>query len=238
MDGCMTGNRRAASIVRRLSSRHAWRSHTPSVVVLSGTASNAGIVLSEQPVSSLVLYGAVVRIKDFAVLCALVLGAAVIIRAALLETFFVPSTSMLPTLKSRDHIVVAKLAYGLELPFLNRRVLTWNSPSRGEVIVVNRKDDPSTLADESARSMVKRVIGVAGDAVLLEGTRVVINGEALEEPYAYWSRGGATRPQGFTVPPGSVFVLGDNRDESFDSRFWSDPFIEETRVVGPVAAVY
>jgi signal peptidase I len=238
MDGCMTGNRRASSIVRRLANRHAWKSHAPSMVLLSDAASNAGVVLPEQPASSQVLYGVVLRVKEFAVVCFFTLGAAVISRAALLESFFVPSTSMAPTLQNRDHIVVAKLAYGLELPFLQRRVLTWDSPSRGEVVVFHRKDDPSTPTDESARSMVKRVIGVEGDTVSLEGTKVVVNGESLKEPYAYWSKGGASRPQGFTVPPGSVFVLGDNRDESFDSRFWRNPFVEVARVIGPVAAVY
>jgi signal peptidase I len=208
------------------------------MAVFSSAAGNTGWAPPERQASTRALDAAVSQIKDIVFLCAFLLVAALTIKAALLETFFVPSTSMLPTLRSRDHIVVTKLAYGLKLPFVQHRVLTWDSPVRGEVVVFNRKDDPSTAADESARSMVKRVIGVAGDTISLEGTKVVVNGESLKEPYAYWSKGGATTPQDFTVPSGAVFVLGDNRDESFDSRFWGDPFIEETRIVGPVAAVY
>jgi len=156
----------------------------------------------------------------------------------LVESFFIPSTSMVPTLQTRDRIVVTKLAYGLQLPLADRRVITWDSPKRGEVIVFNRKDDPSTHVDESARSMVKRVIGVAGDTVTVQGARVLVNGEPLAEPYARWNRGGTQGSQVFTVPHDALFVLGDNRDESFDSRSWSDPFVEEARVVGPVAVVY
>jgi signal peptidase I len=86
--------------------------------------------------------------------------------------------------------------------------------------------------------MVKRVIGVSGDTVTLSGSRVLINGNPLTEPYARWSKAHALESRSFTVPQGGLFVLGDNRDESADSRYWSEPFIEENRVIGPVAVVY
>jgi signal peptidase I len=105
-------------------------------------------------------------------------------------------------------------------------------------VVFNREDDPTTHIDESARTMVKRVIGLPGDRVAVRGAQVFVNGEPLAEPYARWQRGGVSEEQNFTVPDNALFMLGDNRDESYDSRFWTQPFVRSQRVVGPVAAVY
>lgn len=160
------------------------------------------------------------------------------IHAAVLEIFFVPSSSMFPTLRSSDHIVVSKMSYGLWLPGVESQALSWGTPERGAIVVFNRRDDPGTKVDESARAMVKRVVGVGGDTVSVSGTEVVVNGVVLREPYAHWKRGGDHTSKSFIVPPGKLFLLGDNRDESFDSRFWSDPFVEQARVVGPVSVIY
>lgn len=162
----------------------------------------------------------------------------VTVKGTILESFYVPSGSMVPTLESDDCIVVPKLAYGLHLPFLNRSLISWSQPERGQVIVFNRADDPSTWADESARSLVKRVIGLPGDRIRIKGSEVAVNGEVLHESYARWTKRGNTQEQSFTVPSDSLFVLGDNRDESFDSRFWREPFIQTAQVIGPVSAVY
>ncbi len=162
----------------------------------------------------------------------------VAVKGSILESFYVPSASMVPTLESDDCIIVPKLAYGLHVPFLNRSLISWSQPERGQVIVFNRADDPSTWADEGARSMVKRVIGLPGDQIRINGARVAVNGEVLHESYARWTKSGSAQEQSFTVPSDSLFVLGDNRDESYDSRFWRDPFISTDQVVGPVSAVY
>lgn len=160
------------------------------------------------------------------------------IKASILESFYVPSSSMLPTLESDDFIVVPKIAYGLRLPLVEHTMVSWATPRRGDVVVFNRPDDPNTVIDESSRSMVKRVIGIEGDTVSLVETMVFVNGVSISEPYARWSRGGMTTNQSFVVPPKSLFMLGDNRDESYDSRFWKQPFVSVDRVVGPVSAVY
>ena len=160
------------------------------------------------------------------------------VKALILESFYVPSSSMLPTLENDDFILVPKIAYGVRLPFLHRARVSWATPRRGEVVVFNRPDDADTHIDESARSMVKRVIGVEGDSIHLVDTMVFVNGMRITEPYARWDKGGLSSEQSFVVPSQSLFLLGDNRDESYDSRFWKDPFVSVDRVVGPVSAVY
>lgn len=164
--------------------------------------------------------------------------AALVIKGFALESFYIPSASMTPTLRVDDCILVPKLAYGLRVPGSRENLLSWSNPSRGEVVVFNREDDPTTAVDESARTMVKRVIGLPGDRVSIRGAQVFVNGETLTEPYAKWQRGGDADERTFTVPEGALFMLGDNRDESYDSRFWAQPFVPTERVVGPVAAVY
>jgi signal peptidase I len=182
--------------------------------------------------------GAITSVGRYAWMVTLVALVGVAVKGTILESFYVPSVSMVPTLESDDRIVVPKLAYGLHLPFSNRSLISWSQPERGQVIVFKRVDDPSTWADEGARSMVKRVIGLPGDQIRIKGSEVAVNGELLHESYARWSKRGNAEEQSFIVPSDSLFVLGDNRDESFDSRFWRNPFIQTDQVIGPVSAVY
>jgi len=138
-----------------------------------------------------------------------------------LKSFRVPAASMEPTLLVGDQF------------FTDKRV---GSPRRGEIIVFPLPDDPTKL-------LVKRVIGLTGDTVEIRDKKVVLNGEALDEPYAHFAdgTGGAMRPMRdrmppLTVPAGRYFVLGDNRDRSYDSRFWGP--ISSATIVGRGAMVY
>jgi signal peptidase I len=178
------------------------------------------------------------EVRRYGLLAVVMVAVGVAVKGSVLESFYVPSGSMVPTLQSEDCIVVPKLAYGLHLPFRRESLVSWSRPERGQVIVFNRADDPSTWIDEGARSMVKRVIGLPGDRVRITGTVVAVNDQVLSESYARWTKPGPEQEQSFVVPSDSLFVLGDNRDESYDSRFWSDPFIATKQVVGPVSAVY
>ena len=164
--------------------------------------------------------------------------ALLIVQVSLLQAFYIPTSSMAPTLEPNDFVVVPKLAYGLRLPFFEKPIVSWRSPERGEVVVVTRQDDPATSQDESQNTLVKRVIGVAGDTVAISGTSVSVNGASLREDYAIWSKGGLEEGRLFVVPSGALFLLGDNRDESYDSRYWSQPFVSTDQVVGPAAMVY
>jgi len=127
----------------------------------------------------------------------------------------VESTSMVPTLHANDYVVVNKLAYKL------------GQPSRGDIIVFKYPPDPTQIP------YIKRVIGLPGDQVRISGGKVYINGVLLNEPYLKVStnQGGE-----WTVPAGSLFVLGDNRNGSSDSRAWG--WVPISDVIGKAEVIY
>ena len=127
----------------------------------------------------------------------------------------VESTSMLPTLRANDYVVVNKLAYKL------------SEPKRGDVIVFKYPPDPTQIP------YIKRVIGLPGDQVHIAGGRVSINGVLLNEPYIKVS---TNQGGDYTVPEGSLFVLGDNRNGSSDSRAWG--MVPLGNVIGKAEVVY
>lgn len=171
---------------------------------------------------------------------AVFLAAAFILRASVVEAFKIPSLSMYPTLKVGDHILVGKLSYGLRLPFVTDSVALFSTPERGDIVVFTRPDEVRTAEDESSINIIKRVVGLPGDTVEVRGTKVFINGKELEEPYARYQEHGIT--EGYfgpdVVPPGHIFLMGDNRDHSKDSRFWENPFLDIHRVKGRAMIIY
>lgn len=162
------------------------------------------------------------------------------IRFFVIEPFKIPSSSMVPTLQIGDYILVLKYSYGISLPFVTYSPVQWDSPQRRDVVVFTRPDDPKTPEDDSDKHIIKRVIGIAGDKVEVRGTQVFVNGEAQDEPYARWANGGNL--EGYfgpmTVPEGHIFLMGDNRDHSLDSRFWSEHFLDVRRVKGRAVLVF
>lgn len=168
-------------------------------------------------------------------------GLAVLIRVQIVEPFKIPSGSMIPTLRVGDYILVLKFWYGLRIPFVDEPVVTWNTPSRGDVVVFTRPDDPATPnEDDSAIHIIKRVVGLPGETLEVRGAQVLINGQPLEESYARWANGGGFDgdwgPQ--QIPLGHIVLLGDNRDHSKDSRFWTVPFLDEHRIKGRAVLVF
>lgn len=163
-----------------------------------------------------------------------------LLKAAIIEAFFVPSRSMLPTIRSSDYILVPKFAYGLHLPWMKEAVIDWKLPELGDIVVFTRPDNPSTKEDESEQNMVKRVIGLPNSVVEIAGTTVFIDGVKLFEPYAVWSpihhERGHFGP--VKVPANHVLLLGDNRDASQDSRVWNEPFVHVKRIKGRAVMVY
>jgi signal peptidase I len=164
----------------------------------------------------------------------------VLLKGSVFEAFYIPSTSMLPTLRNSDYILVPKFVYGLRLPFVSETVLDWSSPARGDVVVfLHKAEAPNRGRSALEGNLVKRVIGVSGDTVEVRGAQVLVNGEAIDEPYTVWGLGGRDLSFGpVRVPHDSVFVLGDNRDDSQDSRFWHDPFVAVSAIQGRVLMVY
>jgi len=159
-----------------------------------------------------------------AILMALVL--ALFIRTFIVQAFKIPSGSMIPTLEIGDHILVNKLSYGLRIPFLERYLFEYSTPHRGDVVVFIYPEDRT-------KDFIKRVIAVAGDTVEVRAKKVFINGKQVEDSHAYDPQAGAVGsgddygPK--VVPPHSIFVMGDNRDRSYDSRFWGFVNLEEVR---------
>ena len=173
------------------------------------------------------------------------LAVLVILKASLVEAFFVPSGSMTPTLQEDDYILVPKFLFGLHLPLIDDVLVKWSKPTRGDVIVFNREFQAASEGQHFQEAIVKRVIALEGDLIEIVGDQVILNGAALAEPYARWEHDGIRRIGNaqyhfgpFRVPEGRVFVLGDNRDNSEDSRWWSDPFVTLTQVVGKAVMVY
>ena len=172
-------------------------------------------------------------LKELPVLLLIAFGLAFLLRTFVVQVFFIPSESMVPTLQVDDRIVVEKITY------------LFDGPDRGDVVVF-AGDEGFPTADESgvqkvvrgigqflgvvpvdARDLVKRVIGLPGDEVVLEDGQVSVNGQALDEPYAQLDQDDGQ----WTVPDGQLFVLGDNRNNSADSRS-SLGFVDLDNVVG------
>jgi signal peptidase I len=170
------------------------------------------------------------------------------LRASIVEAYKIPSGSMIPTLRIGDHILVNKLSYGFRLPYgvalpfrvLDTMIWQYDSPRRGDVVVFTRPDEVDTTEDESEINIIKRVIAIPGDVVEVRGASLFINGQIQNEPYARWLDNGI--PEGDfgpeRVPANHVLLLGDNRDRSRDSRFWSYPFLEQSRIKGRAFIIY
>lgn len=165
-----------------------------------------------------------------------------VVRSFVVEPFRIPSGSMMPTLEIGDFILVNKFSYGIRLPILDKKIISVGEPQRGDVMVFRYPEDPST-------PFIKRVVGLPGDRIGYYDKVLYINGEPAEQErigtYTGVGRGsnmtGASErvehlaskehailiqpgypsmPIETIVPPGNYFVLGDNRDNSRDSRYW------------------
>jgi len=159
-----------------------------------------------------------------------------VVRGIALEAFKIPSASMLPTLQIGDYVLVNKLRYGVRVPGTRRWLMRFGMPQPGEIIVFNDRRDPSL-------TYVKRVIALAGDVVEIRDKQVLVNGVPREIEGAYSASGGATDTDGpgdnfgpARVPRRRVFVLGDNRDQSIDSRYMG--FVDALDVEGNAFLVY
>ena len=193
-----------------------------------------------------------------------VIFAVLLIRSFLGEPFRIPSSSMMPTLLIGDFILVNKFAYGLRLPVLNRKIVHTGEPERGDVVVFRYPG--RTPADPMrGEDFIKRVVGLPGDHVEYRDKQIFVNGEAvaqtpdgmyigersgrdstgarlLDETLGThrhrilhmdnYSRGNGV----FEVPAGHYFVMGDNRDNSDDGRFWG--FVPEGNLVGRAFAIW
>lgn len=172
-------------------------------------------------------------IRDFA----LIIVAIVIARGMIFEPYIIPSGSMYPTLQDGDIVIGSKLSYGFRIPFTLNMLFQYRPVKRGDVVIFTRPDDPSTQLNEDWTNFVKRVIALPGEEVEVRGNKVFINDQELFEPYARYYKGALFDFPKTRVPEGKIFLLGDNRDDSTDSRFWPYTFLDISRVRGKVVFV-
>ena len=170
-----------------------------------------------------------------AILIAIVI--ALFIRTFVVQAFKIPSGSMKQTLQIGDHILVNKFIYGIKIPYLRDTLIPIKSPQREDIIVFKYPVDPK-------KDFIKRVIGVAGDVVECRDKVLYINSKKVNHEFGVHTDSriipGGARPRDnfgpITVPENSLFVMGDNRDESFDSRFWG--FVDLKAVNGKAFIIY
>ena len=162
---------------------------------------------------------------------------ALFIRTFIVQAFKIPSGSMLPTLLIGDHLLVNKFIYGIRVPFSGEVLIPVRSPDRGDVVVFRFPKDRSV-------DYIKRVVGIPGDTVQIRDKKVFINGKSVADPHAHFSSpsilAGVANPRDnfgpVLVPEGHIFVMGDNRDNSYDSRFWG--FVDQNDILGKAFILY
>ncbi|MFH1076340.1 MAG: signal peptidase I [Pseudomonadota bacterium] len=162
---------------------------------------------------------------------------ALVIRTFIVQAFKIPSGSMQPTLDIGDHILVNKFIYGIKIPLTNTKVFSGKSPQRGDIIVFEYPKDPD-------KDYIKRVVGLPGDTIEIRDKKITLNGKAFDDGHGVYSDmqilPAFIAPRDnfgpVTVPSHNLFVMGDNRDQSSDSRFWG--FVDLTRVKGKAFIIY
>jgi signal peptidase I len=162
---------------------------------------------------------------------------ALFIRTFIVQAFKIPSGSMKETLQIGDHILVNKFIYGIKLPYLQTTLVSIKNPQRGDIVVFEFPEDKD-------KDFIKRVVGVAGDVIEVRNKQVWVNGALQQgsfivnsDPHVF---PGNLQPRDnfgpVTVPEHSLFVMGDNRDHSYDSRYWG--FVDLKAVKGRAFIIY
>ena len=162
---------------------------------------------------------------------------ALIIRTFLFQAFKIPSGSMLDTLLIGDHLLVNKFIYGTHIPGMDGKYLKIRDPKRGDVIVFEFPGDEGKSFFQR-RDFIKRVVGQPGDIIEVKAKQVYVNGQPVtfeqERHKDSETIPAVASPRDFTgpvkVPADSYFVMGDNRDYSFDSRFWG--YVHKSKIKG------
>ena len=165
---------------------------------------------------------------------------ALFVRTFVFQAFKIPTGSMEPNLLVGDHLIVNKMIFAPTVSGVERALLPGRSVRRGDVVVFKYPEDPE-------RDFIKRVIGLPGDRVEVRQKRVYVNEKPLLEPYAHYLDGppgtGSLRSDDVreaygpvTVPQGQYFMMGDNRDNSQDSRFWG--YLPQHYIKGQALFIY
>jgi signal peptidase I len=173
-------------------------------------------------------------LQEYAEALFIALLIALFIRTFIVQAFKIPSESMLNTLLVGDQLLGNKFAYGIKIPFTHTYVYHGQDPKFQDIVIFEYPNDPDT-------DFIKRVIGVPGDTIELRQKRLYRNGQPVEEPYVRHTSESNMEPRRdnfgpVTVPPGKLFVMGDNRDNSMDSRYWG--FLDRSAIRAKAWRIY
>ena len=175
------------------------------------------------------------KIREYAEAILIAILIAVLIRTFVIQAYKIPSKSMVPTLLVGDHLLVNKFIYGVKIPVIRKTILPVTDPKQGDIIVFIYPEDRS-------KDYIKRVIGVAGDKIEIRDKKIFINDQRYEDSWGIYTDS-RSLPHDvrdyygpYVVPPNSLFVMGDNRDHSADSRFWG--FVDIKDVEGKALILY
>jgi signal peptidase I len=192
--------------------------------------------------------------REYAEAAVIAVILALFIRTFVIQAFKIPSGSMKPTLLIGDHILVNKFTYGVKIPFADRYLLRLKKPKRGDVVVFKWPKDES-------KDFIKRVVGIEGDKIEIKNDVLFVNGEKIKTEYVeeykdeniplaykhleflgdckHYILDVDVNRENFgpvVVPENSIFVMGDNRDQSLDSRYWR--FVALNKVKGKAMIIY
>jgi signal peptidase I len=177
------------------------------------------------------------KVQEFIEAIIIAILIAVVVRTLIVQAYKIPSQSMVPTLLVGDHLLVNKFIYGVKIPLLRRTIIPVTDPKRGDIIVFIYPQDRS-------KDFIKRVIGVGGDKIEIRNKKILINDRPYQDAVGIYSDPvsypAIIQPRDnfgpATVPRNALFVMGDNRDQSLDSRFWG--FVELKDVEGKAMIIY
>lgn len=177
------------------------------------------------------------KLREYVEAIVLAIVIAFFIRTFVIQAYKIPSGSMKPTLQIGDHILVSKFNYGIRIPVLRSTLIPTGSPKRGDIVVFIYPEDRS-------KDFIKRLVGLPGDLIEIRNKSVFLNGLPLNDTHGVnvdsLTIPGNVQPRDnfgpVKVPADSLFVMGDNRDESYDSRFWG--FVPMKDVLGKALVIY
>jgi signal peptidase I len=192
--------------------------------------------------------------REYAEAAAIAILLALFIRTFVVQAFKIPSGSMKPTLLIGDHLLVNKFIYGIKIPFIDKFIIEFKKPKKGDIIVFK-------YPQNEKKDYIKRVIGTEGDKIEIKKGLLFVNEKQIREEYAgkfrdheifeinryieflgkneHYILGQDRKDENFgpiTVPPNSIFVMGDNRDNSQDSRYWG--FVKTNKIKGKALIIY
>ncbi|MBW2557632.1 MAG: signal peptidase I [Deltaproteobacteria bacterium] len=176
-------------------------------------------------------------IREYAEAIIIAILIALFIRTFVVQAFKIPSGSMKPTLQIGDHLLVNKFTYGIKIPFIRKTLIPMNDPRREDIVVF-------VYPMDRTKDFIKRVVGIAGDTIEIKDKEIYLNGSPYDDGHGVYTDSilfpASIQPRDnfgpVTVPAEHIFVMGDNRDRSYDSRFWG--FVDLKDVLGKAFIIY